>query len=94
MASWVLVAVAGGAAVKPGEDFEEPFVMFFGPFLYGAFANVTYTIGPIFDTALYRGSPRRKIFKAGYFFSLVLTGVPGAWAVVAWLTTSFTGRKL
>jgi len=94
MASWVLVWVAGSAAVKPGEDFEEPLVMLFGPFLYGALANVAYTLGPVFDTTLYRGGPRKKLFTAGYFFSLVLTGLPGAWAVVAWLTTVVSGRKL
>jgi hypothetical protein len=28
--------------------------------------------------------------KAGYIFSLVLTALPGAWAVIAWLITVVT----
>jgi hypothetical protein len=92
--SWVLVLVAGSAAVKPGEDFVEPVMMFFGPLLYTCFANLAYTAGPMFDTALFRGSPRRTLFKAGYIFSLVLTALPGVWAVIAWLITVVTGQKL
>lgn len=29
--SWLLVLIAGGAAVKPGLDFEEPIAMIVGP---------------------------------------------------------------
>ncbi len=92
--SWILVWVAGSEAVKPGEDFEEPIIMIVGPFLYGAFANLAYTAGPIVDTIFFRGAPRRGLFKAGYLFSIVLTALPGIWAVVAWLITVVTGEKL
>jgi hypothetical protein len=92
--AWVLVLVAGSAAVKPGVDFEEPIMMIFGPLLYAIFANVPYTSGPIFDTVFYRENPRRHLFKAGYFFSLVLTSLPGVRAVVAWISTLVTGKKL
>jgi hypothetical protein len=92
--SWMLVFVAGSAAVKPGEDFEEPLMMIFGPFLYGCFANLAYTAGPILDTIRFRGTPRRHLFKAGYVFSLIVTALPGAWAVVAWGITVVTGQKL
>jgi hypothetical protein len=92
--TWILVAVAGSAAVKPGDDFEEPIMMLVGPFLYAGFANLAYTAGPIFDTLFFRGAPRRKLFKAGYIFSLVLTALPGVWAVMAWLITVVTGQKL
>jgi hypothetical protein len=92
--TWLLVLVAGSAAVKPGEDFEEPLVMIFGPILYAIFANIAFTAGPIYDTTFYRGTPRKKLFKTGYIFSLILTALPGVWAVVAWLSTVFTGRKL
>jgi hypothetical protein len=92
--TWILVLVAGSAAVKPGEDFEEPVMMLFGPLLYAGFANLAYTAGPIFDTMFFRGAPRRGLFKAGYILLLVLTGLPGAWAVMAWLITVVTGQKI
>ncbi len=82
-ASWVLVLVAGAAAVEPGEDFEEPLVMIFGPALWLILANVVYTAGPLFDSALRRGGPRKSLFKAGYILALAVTGWPGVWAVVA-----------
>ena len=63
--TWVLVLVAGSATVKPGEDFEEPVMIIFGPFLYAGFANLAYTSGPILDTFYFRGPPRRGWFKAG-----------------------------
>src|SRR5262252_7287245 len=43
--TWLLVLVAGSAAVKPGVDFEEPIVMILGPFIYVFFANICYTLG-------------------------------------------------
>jgi hypothetical protein len=92
--TWILVLVAGSAAVKPGEDFEEPVMMIFGPFLYAGLANLAYTAGPTFDTIFFRAMPRRGLFKAGYIFSLVLTALPGAWAVVAWLIAVVTGQKM
>ena len=92
--SWILVLVAGSAAVKPGEDFEEPIMMIFGPVLYAIFANLAYTAGPLYDMAFYQASPRKTLFKLGYIFSLVLTALPGAWAVVAWLYTVVSGHKL
>jgi hypothetical protein len=92
--TWLLVMFAGSAAVKPGEDFEEPIAMLFGPFVYAALANVCYTLGWVVDTILYRGTPRTRLYKAGLIFSIVLTALPGLWAVVAWLITVYTGRKL
>jgi hypothetical protein len=94
LVAWFLVLIAGSAAVKPGVDFEEPLMMIFGPVLYAVLANIAYTAGPIFDTVVYRGSPRKKLFKAGYICSLVLTALPGTWAVVVWLSTVVTGEKL
>jgi hypothetical protein len=94
VASWLLVMFAGSAAVRPGEDFEEPLAMLFGPFLYAAIANVCYTLGWVVDTTFYRGTPRTRLYKAGLIFSIVLTALPGLWAVVAWLITIYTGRKL
>ena len=37
---------------------------------------------------------RLEFFRVGYLFSLVLTGLPGAWAVAVWLETVVTGHKL
>jgi len=83
LATWILVLVAGSAAVQPGEDFEEPLMMIFGPLLYALFANLAYTAGPVLDTVYFHAAPRRGLFKAGYISSLVLTALPGVWAVVA-----------
>jgi len=94
VATWFLVLIAGSAAVKPGVDFEEPVAMFIGPFIYGFLANVCYTFGWVVDTASYHGTPRTRLYKAGIIFSVVLTALPGVWAVVAWLMTVITGRKL
>ena len=92
--SWSLVLFAGSASVEPGQDFAEPFAMIFGPLIYGIFANLSYTGGPIMDTVFYQGSPRRGLFRTGYVFSLVLTGLPGALAILAWLITVFSGSLL
>lgn len=85
---------AGSAAVKPGEDFEEPLAMIFGPITYAILANVCYTLGWIVDTLAFKGGPQIGLYKAGVVFSVVLTALPGVWAVVAWLTTLVTGHKL
>jgi hypothetical protein len=37
---WLLVLSVGSLAIKPGEDFEEPFMMIIGPIIYGIFAKV------------------------------------------------------
>jgi hypothetical protein len=92
--SWILVLIAGSAAVKPGVDFEEPIAMIVGPFFYAFLANVCYTFGWIADTISYRGTPRMRLYKAGIIFSVVLAALPGMWAVAAWLMTVITGRKL
>jgi hypothetical protein len=92
--TWLLVLIAGSAAVKPGVDFEEPVAMIIGPFVYGLLANICYTLGWIVDTVSYRGMPRTRLYKAGVIFSIVVTSLPGVWAVVAWIMTLITGRKL
>ncbi len=94
IATWILVVTAGSAAVRPGEDFEEPLIMIFGPPIYGVLANVCYTLGWMVDTTFYRRTPRKRLFMAGLVFSVVLTALPGLWAVAAWLITVITGRKL
>lgn len=68
--------------------------MFLGPPIYAILANCCYTFGWIVDTTAYRGSPRRWLLKAGLIFSVVLTALPGIWAVTAWLTSIYTGRRL
>ena len=94
VATCVLIITAGSEAVEPGEDFVEPVMLLLGPVLYGIFANIGFTLGPVYDIVFYRGGPRKNLFKAGYLFSLLLTAVPGAWAVVACLTALITGAKL
>jgi len=92
--TWFLVLIAGSAAVKPGVDFEEPFAMIIGPFFYGVMANLCYSLGSAADLLFYRARPRVVLFKTGLFFSIGLTALPGIWAVVAWLATVITGKKL
>jgi hypothetical protein len=92
--TWLLVIIAGSAAVKPGVDFEEPLAMIFGPFVYAFLANICFTFGWIVDTLSYRGMPRTRLYKAVVIFAVVLTSLPGIWAVVAWLVTVITGHNL
>jgi hypothetical protein len=92
--TWILVLVVGSLAVKPGVDFEEPIAMIFGPPIYALLANICFTAGPIFDILFYVERPRLQLFKTGLYFSLALTALPGIWAVVAWLITVYTGKKL
>jgi hypothetical protein len=92
--TWVLVLFVGSLAVKPGVDFDEPIMMIIGPIIYGVFANLCYSLGWIVDTRFYRGRPRTKLYKAGLIFSMLLTALPGIWAVTAWCITLHTGKKL
>jgi hypothetical protein len=92
--TWLLVLIAGSASVKAGVDFEEPMAMIVGPVFYAICANVAYTAGPIFDSLFYLGSPRKQLFKIGYIFSIVLTALPGVWAITIWISTLVTGKKL
>jgi hypothetical protein len=93
MASRSVRWLAGGKAVKPGVDFEEPIMMIIGPMIYAVCANLGFTLGWIVDTSLYTGGPRNRLWKAGLIFSLVLTALPGIWAVIAWCITLYTGKK-
>lgn len=90
----LLMLVAGSTAVKTGEDFEEPIMFIIGPVIYVTLANFFYTLGWVVDVAAYRGKPREGLFKVGFTFSLVLTALPGIWAVVALIITIYTGHKL
>jgi hypothetical protein len=92
--TWLLVLIVGSASVKQGVDFEEPIMMIIGPVIYAICANIAYTAGPIFDSVFYLCKPRKRLFRAGYLFSISLTALPGAWAVKAWISTLVTGKKL
>jgi len=94
VATWLTVLIVGSLAVKPGVDFEEPIMMMIGPIIYGVMVNVSFSFGWIVDTAVYRGRPRATLHKAGLIFSVVLTALPGIWAIVAWCITLYTGKKL
>jgi hypothetical protein len=86
--------IAGSAAVKPGVDFVEPLAIIPGAAFYVAMANVCYTLGWVVDTIFYKGRPRTRLYKSGLILAVVLTALPGVWAVVALLITIYTGRKL
>jgi hypothetical protein len=92
--TWVLVLCVGSLAVKPCVEFEEPFMMIIGLIIYGIFANLCYSLGWVLDITIYRGRPRTVLYKAGLIFSLILTALPGIWAIVAWCITLYTGKKL
>ena len=92
--SWLLVLIVGGAAVKPGVDFEEPIAMVEAPFWYMIVTNAFYTFGWIVDVVAFSRYPKRSLFRAVLVFSLVVTALPGLWAVIAFLMTVYTGRKL
>jgi hypothetical protein len=92
--SLVLVIVAGSAAVKPGEDFGEPWGIIIGTAIYLGMANICYTLGWVVDTVWYNGNPRERLYKSGLIVAVVLSALPGVWAIVAWLITVYTGRKL
>jgi|SRR4051812_1876675 hypothetical protein len=94
VASWLLLMTAGSAAVETGEDFVEPLVMFSACGIYIALLNVCYTLGWVVDTVLYNGRPRVRLHKSGLILAMILTALPGVWAVVAWLITLSTERKL
>src|SRR5215475_11056620 len=66
--TWLLVMIAGSAAVKPGVDFEEPLLMIIGPFIYGFMANICYTLGWVVDTIAFRRTPRSWLYRAGVVF--------------------------
>ena len=68
--------------------------MIVGPAIYLVLANIFYTLGSLFDIAFFDGLPSPRLFKAGLIFSIILTALPGLWAVAAWLITVFTGHKL
>lgn len=92
--SLVLVVFVGSMAVKPGDDFEEPMGLILFLIAFGIMANLCYPSGWIVDLVLYRGQPRRKLFRLGLIFSTVLASLPGLWAVCAWLFTVYSGKKL
>ena len=92
--SWLLVLIAGAAAVKPGVDFAEPLAMIFGPFVYAVAANICFSFGWVVDALFFARRPRIGLFKFGVTFSVVITAVPGMWAVIVWVMTLITGNKL
>jgi hypothetical protein len=92
--TWFTVLIAGGASVKPGVDFEEPFAMILGPFIYAIMANICYTLGPIVDSLFFKGAPRARLLQAGFWFSIFLTATPGVWALYCWIRVLRTGQLL
>jgi hypothetical protein len=69
-------------------------MLIFGVPIYAVMANICYTAGPIVDYVNFIGKPRARLFIAGFVFSVVLTALPGVWAVWAWIITLVTGHKL
>ena len=91
VATWFSVLIAGGLAVKPGVDFEEPFAMFLGPPIYALFANLCYTLGPIINRLVSKKKPLPGLLAFGFLFSILLTAAPGVWAMYCWYRAVKTG---
>jgi len=89
-----LVVVAGGYAVKPGVDFEEPLGLILIPPIYIVLANFCYSLGPLVDWIRNNGQPSRRLFQAGLYFSMLLTASPGLWALFCAVRAFITGQKL
>ena len=62
--------------------------------LYALVANVVYTFAPYYDAKNFIGRPRVKFYTNGTIVWGVLTALPGVWAVVAFIITAITGKKL
>ncbi len=92
--TWFAVLIAGSASVKPGVDFEEPIAMIIGPPIYALIANVCFTAGWIFDGLFYKGSPRKSLLQTGFWFSIMLTSLPGLWAIFCYIRALVTGHLL
>lgn len=93
-ASWLLVMIAGSAALEPGVDFVEPFAILDAAVMSIVIANTCYKLGWVVDTVWYNGRQRMRLYKAELILAVALAALPGVWATVAWLTTVYTGRKL
>jgi hypothetical protein len=50
--------------------------------------------GWLSEAEIIRWWESRRLYKAGMKFSLLLTALPGSWALVAWLITVLTRHKL
>jgi hypothetical protein len=68
--------------------------MILGPPLYILLANLAYSVGWLVDRTFFNNTARAWQLRAGIVFSMALTSLPGLWAIVAWLTTIGTGKKL
>lgn len=91
-----VVETVGGHYANPGEDVEEPLAIIFGAIVYGAAANVCYTLGWIADIFLLSGYPveakeryRARLFWAGIIISACLTLVPAIILPVLWAIFGF-----
>lgn len=89
-----LVVVAGGYAVKPGADFEEPLGLILIPPVYVILANICYSLGPLVDWICGNREPSRRLFQIGLYFSMFLTAAPGLWALFCALRALVTGQRL
>jgi len=64
------------------------------PIICGVMANLCFSLGWVVGTIRYRGRPRAALYKTGLIFFVILTALPGIWAVVGWCITLYTGKRL
>ena len=94
-ASLFAIEAIGGRMVPMGEDFVEPLFLLFGVIVYAILANVCYSLGWITELLWNPGDTREalakrtRIFRAGFIFSVALTGLPAVVMVFLWAVSSF-----
>jgi hypothetical protein len=93
--SGLVIELIGSRLVQPGEDVEEPLGIIVGVIVYALAANACYTLGWITEILWSDAdtpridAKRRKVFRFGLIFSVVLTLLPGVLVPIAWAIWGF-----
>jgi hypothetical protein len=99
VASIIIIETIGSHFTNPGEDVEEPLGIILGVLIYGTGANACYTLGWLTELGWGGSKPnrtetqRRKIFRRGMTFSVVLTLVPSVLIPLLWVVFGFQHQR-
>ncbi len=97
--SGLTILLIGSRLVEPGEDVIEPLVGFFGVVAYAIAANVLYCLGWITELLWSGGDTthtaqrRGRVLRAGIWFSVALTLLPGILIPTIWAVFGFTHAR-